>query len=158
MWIAGLAVIAAIAASIQLSRPPELVWWTSPPLGNTGQHVRVLIPYGWKSRMLPIRRDFTNGVASYRILPVENRPALIRWLFPRPTEDAVVGIDAMLIATPTQETSLVYETEREVFLGDPTARRSVQSRNVQAVVNYFRTDKYTFDRTYAAICNSLRIE
>lgn len=30
MWVAGLAVIAAIGATIQLTRHPELVWCTSP--------------------------------------------------------------------------------------------------------------------------------
>ena len=156
MWIAGLAVIAAIAATYQLTRPPELVWWTSPAIRPRGRHVKVLIPNGWKSRLGQIGQN-TNGIASYRILPVENRPEFIRWLFPRAAEDAVVGIDVMLIVTP-QETSWVYGTEREMFLGDPTARRSIQSHGVRVVVNYFRSDKYAFDRTYAAICNSLRIE
>src|SRR5262245_2027558 len=47
-WLALPAVAVILALAYYLTRPPELVWWTSPPLGKTGQHrVRVKVPTGW---------------------------------------------------------------------------------------------------------------
>src|SRR5438477_9081361 len=78
-WIAGLAVIAAIGATYQLTRPPELVWWTSPPIGRTELHVRILRPYGWilEPGTQP-DNPLDNSQTAYRFDLVDRSPAILR--------------------------------------------------------------------------------
>src|SRR6185503_10059323 len=80
-WIAGLAVIAAFTATYHLTRPPELVWWTSPPIGSTGRRLKVLIPNGCA---LTVPFPPTGGVSYewegqflFRPNPV---PRFLRWI------------------------------------------------------------------------------
>src|SRR5258708_31523978 len=39
--------VVALGGTYLLSPPPELIMWTSLPLGNTSKRVRVLVPNGW---------------------------------------------------------------------------------------------------------------
>src|SRR5262245_29256189 len=49
-WLAVPGLAAVFALTYHLAHPPELVWWTSPLLGNGGRRAKVLIPSGWRVR------------------------------------------------------------------------------------------------------------
>src|SRR5437868_1883123 len=82
-WLlAAFLLIAAIALTYRLTRPPELVWWTSPPIANTGRRVTIMIPRGWalerpvpgpKSKMFQYEHAYT-WTPRLR----DDRPELIR--------------------------------------------------------------------------------
>src|SRR5438309_1245808 len=94
MWIAGLAAIAATAATYRLTRTPELVWWTSPPLGSRNRHIQALVPSDWEmDQGYNGRRKGKSPMAWYIIRPVEHRPTLLRWLSPRqPDGGLAIGV------------------------------------------------------------------
>jgi hypothetical protein len=163
MWIAGLAVIAAIAATYHLTRPPELVWWTSPPIGASGRHAKIVIPRGMDARL--VNGQVRDGVwwNTYSFELVDSRPAFLRWLVQYRSEDRE-GFEFFVH---------VYQFKKKVpGSGDsgklelvtvnraPCAERWVRppGSGISAMVRYQRANQREFERTYAAICNSLRIE
>src|SRR5437764_1278640 len=105
MWIAGLAVIAAIAASYHLTRPPELVWWTCPDVGGTGLHVHLLIPLGWYAVREPDGKPTNPDANTYfTIYPVDRRPKLLQLLSASSPEEAGVTI----VVTQSQSAMSVW--------------------------------------------------
>jgi hypothetical protein len=165
MWIAGLAVIAAIAATYRFTRPPELVWWTSPAIGNTGRHVRVLVPQGWEAGA-PIDLQSQTDLVWYRnceLIPTDHRPMFLSRLLPRNQEHAVLAI------------RIIYYRQGQLpgwvssgpipWFDIPGQQNLVAEKNVatpdyntMATVWYVRDNRTAFNATQAAICNSLRIE
>src|SRR5947209_3985419 len=87
-WLAALLLIPAIALTYRLTRPPELVWWTSPPISQTRLHLRILVPVGWAvedksgETLMPEMKQ-----AHYQFHPTDDRPWLVRRLNPVRTED-----------------------------------------------------------------------
>jgi hypothetical protein len=156
MWIAGLAAIEAIAATIQLTRPPELVWWTSPAIGNTGNRIRVLVPRGWDDKVISAP---SNGWRlDYWIGPVDHRPVPIRWLLPdsHNREWAYLRIRSGETEANNERGARTQRIRREGL--DADASVTATGVNLQAFLLYHRSDSYGFDHTVAPICNSLRIE
>ena len=164
MWIAGLAVIAAIAATIRLTRSPELVWWTSPEIGKSGLHVKALVPRGWEVRSsIGAGLELGGKWPTYLISPVDRRPAFLRWLFRHQNE--VVGlevfVDSFRAGLPERHSTEV----RTIRFGSQgrmhTATRYGtfdQARRIWVFVSYDRTDLRGFEATYKEVCGSLRIE
>ncbi len=160
MWIAGVAVIASIAASYHLTHPPELVWWTSPEIGTTGRQVRVRIPQGWDGPNLDTIQVGAELCTLYMFRPVDRRPGLLRQLIPHRSEDADldVRIDRVNTIPASEYDSSVKRSVRPD--GKLYALRTLQLNDHFTLVSvvYGRTDQRAFDTTYKQICNSLRIE
>jgi len=160
------AVVAGIGATIRLTRPPDLVRWTSPAIGDSGRHLRVLIPQGWYVRFQANLPPETEGCwwMKYEFTPTDHRPMFLVSLLPRNQEHAVVAISfghdpqmrtgEGIIHTgpiPWYEVSALPYFEAQKSVGTP-------DHKTVASVSYVRTDHAAFNITQAAICNSLRIE
>src|SRR5262245_56403427 len=91
-WLALPAAAAILALAYDLTRPPALVWWTSPPFGNSGRRVKLLIPRNWEldreakwaapehgeTEFLGgyiFRPSFVRPFFLYSILPISYEPA-----------------------------------------------------------------------------------
>ncbi len=162
MWIAGLAVIAAIAATYQLTRPPELVWWTSPPLVKTGRRVAFLVPGDWVREPLDPSQAYPGGYVDcvHVFAYADRRPALLRRLFPKNSEYGTVSVRISYQSFSDSEASVIshlYDNgARTLQMMERTLER--HDFSTWASISYARSDKAAFDRTYKQICNSLRIE
>src|SRR5258707_1130771 len=66
------------------TRPPELVWWRSPPIFDTQRRMRVLVPNGWryKSERIFETEPLQTICDAYTFEPIDQRPALLRTLLP----------------------------------------------------------------------------
>jgi hypothetical protein len=164
MWIAGLAVIAAIAATIQLTRPPELVWWTSPAIGDTGRHAQVRIPLGWQleSPVFGSSMDPDTWGACYRLTAPDAMPAWLRYyLQSKGRSEVIVDVRQYHKPPPHPSTakSSIYK-QRDYPTPGHYASRVVESRegNLRAIVQVRTSDRAWFNATSDTICNSLRIE
>ena len=111
MWIAGLAVIAAIAASYHLTRPPELVWWTSPPIDERGHRVNALVPRGWGPGHEPLE-GLNLGGASPEFLLVAPVTHLASWM-PSWLKDLIMALTLGLVVA-----YMVLATQFDSFI-DP---------------------------------------
>ncbi len=164
MWITSFAVMAAIAATIHLTRLPELVWWTSPPIRNTGRHAKILIPRGFDA-LGPVEEQVTDGnwYNTYSFEPVDSRPTFLRWLMPDRSDERE-GFDFSIQVFQSSKklpgSGDPGKLERVARNRAPGAERWVgpDSSGVSAVVRYQRANQSEFERTFAKICNSLRIE
>src|SRR5437870_417234 len=96
IWITGLAVIAAIAATYHLTRPPELVWWTSPPIPGTAMHVHLRVPYDWEQ----VNLGWSPGINVFELQPTDRRPRYLRWLTRRPESPAFITISTQRTNIP----------------------------------------------------------
>ncbi len=163
MWFAGLAVIAAIAATYYLTRPPALVWWTSPPIGNSGRHVLALIPNGWKHNA-PEGGFRQHGDYRWFFGPVGHTPLWLRWILRRQDEQArlvvYIGEDRRLYGSHLRLSLGAIEVFQNRIRNENQAMRWIESPDskLTAVMILHRTDERAFARTYPAVCNSLRIE
>jgi hypothetical protein len=152
----------ALGAAYWFTRPPELVWWTSPSIGKTGLHARVLIPSGWELIGPAMHSDGHKLDDLYIIMRGDKRPSLLRRLLPTSSEGVAgmtVHIQEYILGTnPPGGTLLVgVDGVRRKWhhairvVADPHS-------SVFASVEYSRTNLPAFNRTYRQICNSLRIE
>src|SRR5258708_1965594 len=83
-FAALVAAVSTLCAAYWFTRPPELVWWRSPPVAGSGKHVRILVPQGWTVQG-SYNYDYKNpklSVKGYLISPVDNRPRILRRLIP----------------------------------------------------------------------------
>ncbi len=162
MWIAGLAVIAAIAATYRLTRPPALVWWTSPAMGSSGKHARMLIPEGWELYM-----SFDSGMdsswsAEYNFRPGNVLTSVLEWLLHTRRDSSSMRIEIVTYGTQ-QQTLAHINTDTMVIGAAPNQHRArrlavARDRRAYADLTYERSNLTAFTRTYRQICNSLRIE
>jgi hypothetical protein len=155
--------VSVLGAAYWFTRRPELVWWTSPEVGKTGRHVRVLIPTNWHMNV-PLISEVRkgDGGANYFMSPVEGRPKVIRLLFPRNSETAKVGINVIYSKA---EKTLWFKHDSGIFSycwprGKHIADRYISSPDgrIYVQVVYERSYLPAFNRTYRKICDSLRIE
>ena len=164
-WIAGLAVIAAIAGTYLLTRPQELVWWTSPVVARSRRHVRALIPFGWQplSPFGRVKDSNGNWQAVYNFGPQrDRRPGLLRWISPQHRQASLLSIVVTQFQNDkTGYSDFVTGIRRFDQPGRRIADRFVSFREqwIRASLQYeTSTDPQAFDNTYKAVCNSLRIE
>ena len=152
-----------MATAYQLTRPPELVWWRSPEIGNSGRHTRILVPHGWELQ-LPLdagTQTKTEWQAYYRYDLIDRRPRILRRFFPASTERC-----GMTIITLQSVRRQQYGVSTEIHVNNSgrgvpiVAQRRVISGDITLVAEayYEREDHGAFNRTYKQICNSLTIE
>jgi hypothetical protein len=167
MWIAGLVVIAAIAATYRLTHPPGLVWWTSPPIAKAGQHVRLLVPQGWEYD--PKASDTTGyvfdpGEIVIVLSPVDRTPSWLRWLLPKHEGPAMIAMIAGPSSTVRSFAPKLDDGKEHVrTLPNPKRQVAYTFRHsdrwgLSVWLVYDDADRPVFNATHAAICNSLRIE
>src|SRR5690349_13712974 len=80
-----------LGMSVWLTRPPTLVWWTSPPIGNSSKRLNVLTPSYWAQGRFS-SRVYDGHSVYYEFEPVDRMPRLLRWLFPHRPESAGLTI------------------------------------------------------------------
>lgn len=161
-WLAGLAMVGAVALTYRLVRPPELVWWTSRPLDAKGRHARLLIPAGWK---LTSRGDLEYPVLYYLYFEPAplNYPRWLNWLS-RPVEKgAALNIYFDLRQQhPGSGRSEGFHADVITQNGRTGCRSDAGLTTTDGHVSisylYFRSDQAAFYRTQAEIAKSLRIE
>jgi hypothetical protein len=154
--------VAALGAAYWFTRPPELVWWRSPPLFGTGHKARLLIPGGWKINPKMTVTMTLNGerLNTFWLFPTDRRPRLLQRLFPagepRASLNVFGGKSSFLFFGRDEDNGPKLDQIDGTWVGQRTA--VLEDEYIVADVQYWRTDKSTFDRTYKQICNSLRIE
>ena len=158
LWLAGLAVIAVIAATISLTGPAVLVWWTSPPLRSTGSHVRLLIPQGWERIKVAVHEDASTPLwnVDYLIRQVDRRPQFIRWIIPFKPEDGYVVV--MVYRPELSGGDLGTGIRTSQYHNQHIASKHLAGSGMWVSLHYARTNRRAFDDTYETICNSLTIE
>jgi len=162
---------AAIVTIARLGCRPPLVWWTSPPIGKTNRHLRLLVPEGWELEQPidPGQYDSDSGIkdnviwsAHYRFLSVDRRPGLLRRLFPHTEEDAMLNVD---IGQSRKWVALWATIPPKMYRNDSPAYphcgarfiKSTDSRII-AEADYFRSNYSGPVATYGQICGSVKIE
>src|SRR6266481_1974081 len=72
--------VCVLGAAYWFTRPPELVWWRSPAIGDSHRHVRVQVPAGWVAFWARSETESrTKGEWSYgcNFWPVDRRPGFL---------------------------------------------------------------------------------
>jgi hypothetical protein len=151
----------ALGATYWFTRPPELVWWRSPPIGSASRRVQVLIPNGWDGvRASRERWQRNNWTTQYAIFAVDRMPGFLRRIFPRKTEEA--SLEITVIQNGTIAVSDYKSEIQRIDYPDSQylAKRDIYSGNekIAVAIYYSRSELPAFNRTYRQICNSLRIE
>ena len=160
MWIAGLAVIAAIAATYHLTRPPELVWWTSPPIDERGHRVNALVPSGWGPGQEPLEGLNLGGASPEFLLvaPVTHlaswMPSWLKDLIMAPEDDGKIEV----WLHNTQDFETCPEGTEEVLNGCACLWRHVPNSDLVVIFQYYRWNDMQYRSTHTRICSSLRIE
>ncbi len=156
-----------LGAAYWFTRPPELVWWRSPQIGNSRRHFQILIPQGWVVNLPQDLEPATEDTwqANYWMCPdYDRRPTLVRLIMQTPNrrESAILRISVLNYRTqdPSWEevtTDIIRSEHTRHRLG---AERFVMLKNARIWlrVYYERTSLPAFNRTYRQISNSLRIE
>ena len=148
--------VSVLGAAYWFTRPPELVWWTSPPIDHARHHVKLLVPDGWIVE--PLSAEYLSLNHTYRMIPSDRRPQILRWFLPANTV-----LNSLTVGTTIAET--VYDdytpTEHIMYArGIALAyhKRWFPDQSLIVVVRYSRSNRGIFDNTHSAIWNSLRIE
>src|ERR1051326_4943528 len=92
------AAVSVLGAAYWFTRPPELVWWRSPPIDKTGFHVCVLMPHNWtldwvSSAEQGLHRNPWD--LDLVFVPCDRRPWFLKKLFPRQQENARLTITVL---------------------------------------------------------------
>src|ERR1700747_1731796 len=76
--------ISVLGAAYWFTRPPELVWWTSPPLGDSRLRAHMRTPIGWEEEPSNNAMKEPSGLWSttWKLMPVDHTPALLKRFFP----------------------------------------------------------------------------
>src|SRR5258708_1276183 len=152
---------AVLVAAYRFTRPPELVWWSSPDTAPTGARVRVLIPQSWEleSKEDQILDDKGSCQYIFILSPGDRRPTLVRRFFPQ-TPEGAFAIVQMGHATQFQwpnDSGISTELSERAMLAS-TRSLSRRASHDFASITYARSNRSAFNRTYKQICNSLKIE
>jgi hypothetical protein len=146
-----------LAAAYWFTRPPDLVWWTSPEIKGTKHRLKALIPSGWQR--LALKTDPPKVWAgSYDFEPVDNRPRFLRWILRQEKEDAMITIGVKEVA------EMGGRMEDQIIRNDMQGLATVfcsrdrPDSHLWAFAFLYRSNIPAFNRTYLRICNSLRIE
>jgi hypothetical protein len=165
-FVGPVVAVSVLGAAYWFMRSPELVWWRSPAVDITGRKVRMLIPEGWKPTFARIKMDgksdFENG-ARFHFEPSAG-PRWMKWLA-RPKERQAILVIVTGATREPAPRNIEMPAEREqdsAFWPDGRciAQRSRWSadRRAGVEVDYNRTNRSAFNRTYRQICNSLTLE
>ena len=166
------AAVSVLDVAYWFTRPPELVWWRSPPLGIHGTRVRLLIPGTWDVEQPMHGGDMLKGHwITYRwFLPEDHRPAFLKRIFPMKSP---LGKDAIYIYVDEYkaESQGRGQYRDRFYVGhQPSQYQGNQDDSnfarelvhvdgkMTVTLNYYRGNRSVFLRTYRQICDSLRIE
>ena len=162
--LGGLAVVGAVVLTYRLTLPPELVWWTSPEIPSTGRHAKILIPRGMYGSGTG-DGQVNDGVwwTSYTFKLGDPRPAFLRWLDRNRSDDLdrfVFYLHVFVSKKPLRNSDPAGKIVVKNLNRAPGAQRLVGpiGSGIYAKVTYQRSNELEFEKTYAAVCNSLRIE
>jgi hypothetical protein len=164
VWVAGVAVIAAIAATYQLTRPPALVWWTSPPIDKASRRVAVLIPAGWEEVESQSDIGIPDNTRAFYWAPSKDRiPEILRKLLRRRPSGMGREVVFYAVSDPLQKAVRITPIHSEqgssvTANGYESHRAFLSGEGTSAGVIYERSDRDIYETTHTAICNSLRIE
>src|SRR5438067_1225836 len=85
--------VSALGVSYWLMRPPDLVPWISPQIGDTGHHLAMLVPSGWELQPHAYLQKYSPPAGRYqwwyyvwRVKPVNRMPRLLKFVFGNRTE------------------------------------------------------------------------
>jgi hypothetical protein len=169
MFASTVAACAVLFAAYWFTRPPELVWWTSPEIANTGRHIRVKLPDGWEleeQKFLDVKTVPVYGLyVRISFCARDGRPKFLRRLFPLRTEKTAY----MKVSVFAGGNSARYEGRKspiETGIADDNTGEwhyagitvNGDGENISADVHYARQNLSAFKRTYKQICDSLTIE
>lgn len=155
------AAVSVLGAAYWFTRPPELVWWRSPPLGKTRIEVSALVPRGWLLFPVVTRPpELGAGLNDFVFTPGKDlRPRLLQRLFPIRTEDAYLDIAVCTAANWKDGAGANIPLPPEPATRNFKQRLISQpARQTVVSISYARPDGPAFNRTYRQICDSLRIE
>jgi hypothetical protein len=152
--------VSALGAVYWFTRPPELVWWRSPVIGDGGRRLFALIPNGWGLDLYGVGEQVSNNGLQrwYVFSPIDRRPGILRRILPHSQEIADLTFNVGYWKADVVKRSdpridghgpVLEEANRFVLFSD---------KRTWAEVSYSRNYVPAFDRTYRQICNSLRIE
>lgn len=160
--------VSALGAAYWFTRPPELVWWTSPKIGDSGLRLKVIFPSGWVLTPSPNNPSAASQAPGrhpewaywFQMSPVDGTPSYLRWIFPYKPEQA----DLTIIFGQPKDNPFdwsLYGNGIQKFDMPPhricikyALRRKA---GVWAFAEYRRTNLPAFNRTYRQICDSLQI-
>jgi hypothetical protein len=162
--LAGFAVgIAVIAVVYQLTRPPDLVWWRSSELPNTGKRARLLIPRGWGSVQPGGVKHWNFEGGRWETIctfnPIDSRPIFLRRLFPHTSDSRRIVVDITSGTTLSShwEPGILWRDQRDgLFWAERTTNSTVAK--ILSTVFYVPPSHHEVERFYRRVCNSLKIE
>jgi hypothetical protein len=161
---AGIVVaVSALGAAYWFTRPPELVWWRSPRIGEDSRHLRFKIPAGWewdKSQSGFLKQTGDQQEVIYTFVPNDTWPNWLRSVVPTKWEKGALEVKVFYAASRSPIPRLGWGPRSNSSERLCSAHKSVLfgPERILAVVSYSRTNSAAFNRTSQGICNSLRIE
>jgi hypothetical protein len=159
----------SVAAAYLLMRPPDLVPWIRPQIGDTRNHLAMLVPSGWEVQPHAYLQKYSLPAGRYhwsyyvwRVKPVNRMPRLLRFVFGNRTEDAELNINCyqFLREIPVWgKKQIGMERRDDRSVGHQAYHVELfRDAKIGVGVVYRRSDLQSFNRTYKQICNSLRVE
>jgi hypothetical protein len=150
-----------LCAGYWCTRPPELVWWTSPPIGKGRHTVKMLFPAGWSATL-----DSTyDDVGAKVCMRPQKTPAWLTWLTKSYVDEDAIAYIWVSQCGSTRLTPKALPAQgplrKHIIMSGGVigfGSRLSADRQEEVVVLYARHDERAFNRTYKQICNSLRIE
>jgi hypothetical protein len=154
--------VSALGAAYWFTRPLELVWWRSEPIGRSGRHVSVLIPNGWAATGDPVPGYRDSGVIEEITFAPQSRwPTWLSWLW-QPTVDLAANENVVILSnimygkgflaaikSPGGSSPLVWEDGRMVIATD---------RQLSVLVDVKMSARNPLAGKISRICDSLIIE
>lgn len=173
------AAASVLFAAYWFTRPPELVWWTSPqlctdswskePISKNGPVVHVLIPNGWEAEGPVVSGSSSIGLVQNRFnfSEVDRRPWLLQTVLP-PVQNKVQGpilsFDLNWFTVKSNFNKYSGVPISSIVRHDPGGICRVEhyvvsaKRSLTVCVRYSDPDIATAERNVNRICKSLRIE
>ena len=153
-------------AAYWFTRPPELVWWSSPPIGGTGLRVHTLVRSDMEeTKPMGIKVEGLFQMHLWR--PVDSRPKFLRRLLPK-QQEKISMIQLIVEGQNPQTRSHGSANGGRTVLSDSTiygapfhrAERDIvrSGAGFQVRFYYCRSNGDAFRSNSQEICDSLKIE
>ncbi len=161
MPVLALALVFSLAN--RFSQPSNLEWWTSPEFGSSRHRVRLLIPHGWEvSTRVTVSGSGDLWQQLYEIVPKDNRPTLLRRLFPNMGPLGHLALEAgTKPSAAIKSISIMYLPGAQILNAhDNPPEKSIDDirTNTWAKIYFMQPKRRGINATYMAICNSLKLE
>lgn len=170
--------VAAVAALVFWPRPPDLAPYTSPTVVLNGKplHVEALVPAGWKVEMLASNTEIWTAGGKHKttlIMLVPGSDRRLAWapqwvrrmLFRAPPAhgDVImisVGVTPSRLMPGAKAGAIsILDVPKMKSAGRPKMRCAWRAIDTPpgAAISYMRSDRVEFERTYHAVCESLKV-